>query len=74
MNMRLIGAPKLSDVTEDMVDARAISQHAVAPGKSAYHSNCKRSYPQRSLPNAHFFCMLCIADERLSTAQIQAKL
>jgi hypothetical protein len=41
MNMRLIGAPTLTDVTEDMVDARAVTNHDVPPGKSAYHSNCE---------------------------------
>lgn len=42
MNMRLIGAPNLSDITEDMVDARAITHHEVPPGKSAYHSNYEK--------------------------------
>lgn len=48
MNMRLIGAPKLSDITEDMVDARAISHHEMPPAKSAYHSNCRWASGDRS--------------------------
>lgn len=42
MNMRLIGAPTLKDITRDMVDASSIHQHIVAvPEDRLYHSTCE---------------------------------
>ena len=41
MNMRLIGAPTLKDITRDMVDASSIHQHIVAvPDDRLFHVNC----------------------------------
>lgn len=42
MNMRLLGAPKLKDVTREMVDASSLKQHIVAvPDDRLFHLNCK---------------------------------
>lgn len=42
MNMRLLGAPTLQDVTREMVDASSIHQHIVAvPEDKLYHLNCE---------------------------------
>lgn len=42
MNMRLLGAPTMKDVTRDMVDASSIKQHIVAvPEDKLYHQNCE---------------------------------
>lgn len=41
MNMRLLGAPTLKDVTRDMVDASNIHTHVVAvPDDRLFHQNC----------------------------------
>lgn len=40
MNMRLLGAPKLKDVTREMVDASSLKQHIVAvPDDRLFHLN-----------------------------------
>jgi hypothetical protein len=41
MNLRLIGAPKLSDIGPEMVDARSVSMHVNMPGESSYMQNCE---------------------------------
>lgn len=41
MNMRLIGATKLSEITPAMVDARNISQHVTLPGDSMFSQHCE---------------------------------
>ena len=42
MNMRLLGAQKISDVGPDMVEAGSLSLHTGAvPGDRLYDSNCK---------------------------------
>lgn len=42
MNMRLIGATSISEITPDMVDASNISSHIAAiPGDRLYDANCK---------------------------------
>jgi L-lactate dehydrogenase (cytochrome) len=42
MNMRLIGAPTIKDVTREMVDASSIHQHIVSvPDDRLYHLNCE---------------------------------
>jgi len=42
MNMRLLGAPTLADVTRDLVDADNIRAHTVAvPGDRLYEGNCE---------------------------------
>ena len=44
MNLRLIGAPTIKDVTREMVDASNISTHLVAvPEDRLYHQNCASS-------------------------------
>ena len=41
MNMRLIGAPTIKEVTREMVDASCIGTHLVAvPEDRLYHQNC----------------------------------
>ena len=48
MNMRLLGAPTMKDVTRDMVDASSIKQHIVAvPEDKLYHQNCESLYRAR---------------------------
>lgn len=41
MNMRLIGAPKMSDLNPDYVDARSVFTHVSFPGESLFSQNCK---------------------------------
>lgn len=41
MNLRLIGAPKLSDIGPEMVDAKSVGLHVTMPGESSYMQNCK---------------------------------
>jgi hypothetical protein len=42
MNMRLLGAQTIKDVTPEMVDASAISMHiAATPGDRLYDNNCE---------------------------------
>jgi len=42
MNMRLLGAQTIKDVTPDMIDASAISVHiAATPVDRLYDNNCK---------------------------------
>jgi len=51
MNMRLLGAQTIKNVTLDMIDASAISVHlAATPGDRLYDNNCKfiRSWVYRS--------------------------
>ena len=43
MNMRLIGAPTLADVTPNMVDTRALGYPA--PGPTVYASNYELMAP-----------------------------
>lgn len=41
MNMRLLGAPTISDVKPDMVDTANINQHIVSvPTDRLYDANC----------------------------------
>ena len=41
MNMRLLGAKTIQDITPEMVDASNIGSHAAAtPGDRLYDSNC----------------------------------
>ena len=41
MNMRLIGAPTIKDVTREMVDASSVHSHIVAvPDDRLFHQNC----------------------------------
>lgn len=42
MNLRLIGAPKLSDIGPEMVDAKSVGLHVTMPGESAYMQNYER--------------------------------
>ena len=49
MNLRLLGAPTIKDITRDMVDASSIHQHIVAvPDDRLFHQNCEFS-PYRLL-------------------------
>jgi len=41
MNLRLIGAPKLSDIGPEMVDAKSVTMHVNMPGESSYMQNCE---------------------------------
>lgn len=41
MNLRLIGAPKLSDIGPEMVDAKSVGLHVTMPGESSYMQNCE---------------------------------
>lgn len=48
MNMRLIGAPTLKDVSRDMVDASSLQQHIVAvPDDRLFHANCESTFRAR---------------------------
>lgn len=42
MNLRLLGAPTLKDITSDLVDASSIHQHIVAvPDDRLFYQNCE---------------------------------
>lgn len=41
MNMRLIGARTIDEVTEDMVHTGSLSTHITIPGESRYSVNCE---------------------------------
>lgn len=49
MNLRLIGAPKLSDIGPEMVDAKSVGLHVNFPGESSYMRNCKCRFRAVSL-------------------------
>lgn len=44
MNMRLIGARTIDEVTEDMVDANSVTTHITIPGDSRYTQNCEHLF------------------------------
>jgi hypothetical protein len=74
MNLRLIGAPKLSDIGPEMVDAKSIGLHVNMPGESAYMQNCKlKPLDLYAVVNADQAKRLC-ADERLTGATLRANL
>jgi hypothetical protein len=74
MNLRLIGAPKLSDIGPEMVDAKSIGLHVTMPGESAYMQNCKSKASNLYLiVNADQAKRLC-PDERLTGATLRANL
>lgn len=67
MNMRLIGAPKLKDVSRDMVDASCLHQHIVAvPDDRLFHANCE--FSGRVTENK--ILMVCV-DESIVGAQLR---
>jgi len=56
MNMRLIGARTLAEITPDLVDASALRNRAgLAPSDNLYHQTCKHSdlfyFPVKKLMN-----------------------
>ena len=70
MNLRLLGAPTLKDITKDLVDASSIHQHIVAvPDDRLFYQNCE-------LFLSHLFelVLTCAADESLEGAQLRAKI
>ena len=62
MNLRLIGAPTIKDVTRDMVDASSIHSHLVAvPEDRLFHQNCA-SFHMRSgtcFVDLRSYCYVC---------------
>lgn len=68
MNLRLVGATSIKDVSRDMVDYSNLSSHVVAvPGDRLYDTNC---------PCIHFVPLdsadLCILiDESMQTARLK---
>jgi hypothetical protein len=51
MNLRLIGAPKLSDIGPEMLDANSVS----LPGESSYMQNCE--YPSSGRAAGRLFVL-----------------
>ena len=70
MNLRLIGAPTIKDVTREMVDASNISTHLVAvPEDRLYHQNCASSPSHTS--RGLFVLIAYVADEGMTGARLR---
>ena len=68
MNMRLLGANTIKDITPDMVDSSNISAHVAAiPGDRLYDSNCMYHFWGKStIPN-----LLSFPDESMQHARLR---
>lgn len=68
MNMRLLGARTIKDITPDMVDISNISSHiASIPGDKLYDTNCEF----RILDNAQYILRPYTLDESMQHAKLR---
>lgn len=70
MDMRLLGAPTISDLTSDMVDYRNVGAHIVAvPTDRQYDANCPYLLPFISPSGNVVDCI--IVDEGMQSARLR---
>jgi L-lactate dehydrogenase (cytochrome) len=73
MNLRLIGATKIKDITREVVDCSNLSSHVVAvPGDRLYDTNCS-CIRFISLDQANLYLYIS-TDESMQIATLKAKL
>jgi L-lactate dehydrogenase (cytochrome) len=71
MNMRLLGARTIGDLTPDMVDANALHSHVgLTPVDNLYNTTCESI----SFDRVMSLLTLCFEDQPLALAQFKNKL